>query len=336
MIQIIVQAIANQQNGKRQVLATVVDLDGSSYRKPGVRMLMDEDGNMTGAVSGGCVEKEVLRRAQRVFDSGEALVMTYDGRYRLGCEGVLYILLEPFKVSTDLQEQFFQNITLRRPFEVHCWYRKESDSVGAFGSLIYFGNGSSFSFSTNRIEQDLRGLELFSQDFQPLFKLIILGGEHDSVKLCSMAHLLGWEVEILTSWREPRQLSDFPGATKVIPTSPDMMEFNAIDQETAVVLMSHNFSLDLKYLIKLKDSRPAYLGIIGSIARRDQLHAQLLELNPETSLAFIEQIHSPAGLNIGAVTPAEIALSILSEILSITRKKEFDSLQKQTIGVSSR
>ncbi len=75
-------------------MATVVDLDGSSYRKPGVRMLITGNGDMVGAVSGGCVEKDILRRSESVFNDGKSIMMTYDGRYRLGCEGVLYILLE--------------------------------------------------------------------------------------------------------------------------------------------------------------------------------------------------------------------------------------------------
>ena len=93
---IITTTILKQEQGLKNVLATVVHLEGSSYRKPGVRMLISEDMEMTGAVSGGCVEAEVRRRAQSVFENGKSKMMTYDGRYRLGCEGILYILIEPF------------------------------------------------------------------------------------------------------------------------------------------------------------------------------------------------------------------------------------------------
>jgi xanthine/CO dehydrogenase XdhC/CoxF family maturation factor len=81
-----------KEKGLKAVLASVVDLTGSSYRKPGVRMLILEDGSMIGAVSGGCVEKDILRQSETVFKNGISKMMTYDGRYRLGCEGVLYIL----------------------------------------------------------------------------------------------------------------------------------------------------------------------------------------------------------------------------------------------------
>ena len=90
-----------KSKGLKSVLATVVALDGSSYRKPGVRMLILENDTMIGAVSGGCVEKDILRQAQSVFQSGQAKMMTYDGRFRLGCEGVLYILIEPFEPNED-------------------------------------------------------------------------------------------------------------------------------------------------------------------------------------------------------------------------------------------
>ena len=82
-----------KENGITTVLASVVALEGSSYRRPGVRMLILSDGRMIGAVSGGCVEKEIQRQAQTVFSSGNPIMMTYDGRYRLGCEGILFILI---------------------------------------------------------------------------------------------------------------------------------------------------------------------------------------------------------------------------------------------------
>ena len=91
---IIASHVEAKKLGLKTVLVTVVDLDGSSYRKPGVRMLVLENENMIGAVSGGCVEKEILRQSKSVFKTGKSKIMTYDGRFRLGCEGFLYILLE--------------------------------------------------------------------------------------------------------------------------------------------------------------------------------------------------------------------------------------------------
>ena len=86
-----------QKVDKKIVLVTVVALEGSSYRRPGVRMLINEDGEVNGAVSGGCVEKEIHHQAKGVFQTGKAKMMTYDGRLRLGCEGILCIYsLSPY------------------------------------------------------------------------------------------------------------------------------------------------------------------------------------------------------------------------------------------------
>ena len=123
--EIVKEAIKNQALGIKNVLATVVDLDGSSYRHPGVRMLLSSTGKMIGAVSGGCVEKEVLRSANSVFETGKSKIMTYDGRYRLGCEGVLYILLEPFKVSDTFKEIFLINWRKEYQFQFNLITKKK-------------------------------------------------------------------------------------------------------------------------------------------------------------------------------------------------------------------
>ncbi len=112
--EIINQAIINQQKGLKNVLVTVVHLEGSSYRKPGVRMLISEDLNSVGAVSGGCVEKEIIQRAKAVFIDEKAKIITYDGRYRLGCEGILYILIEPFYISNDFIKLFMKQFKKRK------------------------------------------------------------------------------------------------------------------------------------------------------------------------------------------------------------------------------
>ncbi|WP_297764166.1 XdhC family protein [uncultured Muriicola sp.] len=123
----------------KAVLATVVALEGSSYRKPGVRMLILENGSMVGAVSGGCVEKEIVRQAESVFKSGEAKVMTYDGRYRLGCEGILYILLESFEPKPAAIKRFKENVKNRNAFKIESSYEKKDMVHRNFGSCLIFG-----------------------------------------------------------------------------------------------------------------------------------------------------------------------------------------------------
>ena len=125
-----------KKQGLKTVLATVVALDGSSYRKPGVRMLILENGNMIGAVSGGCVEKEIVLQSESVFKSGISKIMTYDGRYRLGCEGILYILLEPFKPNKEFETAFFNCLEDRDSFEIISYFDKNIGSFMGIGSWL--------------------------------------------------------------------------------------------------------------------------------------------------------------------------------------------------------
>ncbi|SFZ92770.1 Xanthine and CO dehydrogenase maturation factor, XdhC/CoxF family [Flaviramulus basaltis] len=322
--QIVEAALLNQASNIKNVLATVVDLDGSSYRRPGVRMLLSSNGNMVGAVSGGCVENEVLRRAQSVFKTGQSKIMTYDGRYRLGCEGVLYILLEPFEVSNEFKKVFFQALENRNEFTIASYYKKEDECVGDFYSTVSFGKNDLFPFSKNHdtVTPQNKNVKIFSQSLPPCFKLLIIGGEHDAVKLCKMASLLGWEVDVVTSIKDPKQIQDFLGAKTVTANTPEAFTVSSLDKECAVVLMTHNYAQDLRYLIKLKDCKLPYIGVLGSAKRREQLQNDLFDYTTDFEDAYLESIHSPAGLNLGAITPEEIALSILSEILSIIRNKQ--------------
>lgn len=334
-IHIVEQAYINQSKGIANVLVTVVDLNGSSYRKPGVRMLIDADGNKVGAVSGGCVENEILSRSVSVFKTGVPKIITYDGRYRLGCEGILYVLLEPFYIDEIFLKRFQQSIQEREQITIQSFFYNEDDSEGNYGSLLTFSDGKQYSFSERLNVDDLVGHNVFSQTLEPRFNLLIIGGEHDAVKLCAMASLLGWEINVVTSLNDPKTREDFPGATSVTSASPEIFDFDRLNEETAVVLMTHNYSYDLKYLIKLATAKYCYLGIIGSFKRKVQLENEVFSFVPDVSDDFINSIYSPAGLNIGAVTPEEIALSIVSEIMSVVRGKEPYSLRNMKSKIHS-
>ena len=318
---IIDQALKNKQKGLKSVLATVVALDGSSYRKPGVRMLIASDGSMTGAISGGCVEKEVRRRAQTVLEDDRPKMITYDGRYRLGCEGILHILVEPFLATEESVEQFKQQLERREPFTIVSYFEKGDELYGDFGSEVVLTSGR-YYFNPAFAKAKESSLQIFEQQVEPAFRLLIIGAEHDAVKLCAMAAMLGWEVEVVSGIKDPKSLADFPGAKAVHASTPELFSFNTVDEQTAVILMTHNYALDLAYVLKLINKKIAYMGILGAAQRREQLFNAIIEYAPQLDDAFLDQIYSPAGLNLGAVTAEEIALSILSEILALTRDKQ--------------
>ncbi len=326
----IIQGFQNAQHiGLKCVIASVVALDGSSYRRPGVRMLINEHGQMTGAVSGGCVEKEILRQSDTVFKTGVSKMMTYDGRYRLGCEGTLYILIERFDPETQMLSAFESCLIERTSFKIHSFYGKETGSNENYGSEIYFSNNKQFSLNQSKKSFNHKSslCEVFSQTLKPCFRLVIIGAEHDTAQLCLMGSSLGWEVDIVIDPSNPQSLKDFPGAHQLIHKAADELILDSINSRVAIVLMTHSYVKDLQHLIALKNTKPVYIGLLGPSNRRERMLNELIERFPLLDDSIFELIYGPAGLNIGAETPQEIALSICSEILSVIREQQPRSLK---------
>lgn len=316
---IIYKAYSWQNQGLSCVLVSVVSLEGSSYRRPGVRMLFCENGLSEGAVSGGCVEKEIWYQAQSVFKDNIPKMIKYDGRLRLGCEGIIHLLLEPFHISDRLYTTFNKTISKRLSFEMISYYKDQFGPNPQMGSNIKL-EGQFFSFTKkNKILKE--GLQ-FGQLMKPPFKLIIIGAEHDAVQLCKAASLLGWEIMIITAPDENKTIDYFPGATSLIAPFYDQIPSDIIDSETAIILMTHSFNKDVQYLNALITSKPAYFGLLGPAHRRERLMNELLELSPLVELSFLEILKGPTGINIGAESAEEISISILADILSVIRAQE--------------
>lgn len=323
-----------QQSGKKAVFVSVVALDGSSYRRPGVRMVINEDGDSAGAVSGGCVEKEIERQAQSVFQSGKAKIMTYDGTLRIGCEGILYILIEPAFLSEELVNEFEHQLKTRQSFTIDSYYYYETGEYDNAGSLITL-NEKTHSLRPSFQPEKTADQSLFSQSFDPLFQLFIFGAEHDAVQLCKATSLLGWDVTIVAAEDESKSIDFFPGAASLITPSFEKINPSVFDEQTAVIIMTHSYNKDVQYLMALQNSNPAYIGLLGPVKRRERVLSMLLEYSPETPIKFLEQIHGPAGINIGAESASEIAVSILAEILSVIRHQEPMALRNKTGSIHS-
>lgn len=326
--QLFQSSLAWRQAGKLTVLATVVHLEGSSYRRPGVRMAISETGEAVGAISGGCVEKEIIRQAQAVIQSGKSRIMTYDGRFRIGCDGVIYILLELLMVTDDLRRDFENVLKKRQAFRTESYYYMKTGEFESIGSRLILAE-KSYSLNTDFHPEALKDQECFEQSFPPLFQLYIFGAEHDAVQLCKAAHNLGWEVSIVASPDEAKSVEFFPGAERLITPAFDSIDTSVLDEHTAVMLMSHSFHKDVQYLIALKDVKPAYFGLLGPGQRRERLLAEFMNYCPDPSLEFLEQLRGPAGINIGAESPSEVALSILAEILSVQRNQKPMALKEK-------
>ncbi|MFC5980707.1 XdhC family protein [Flavobacterium salmonis] len=323
--------ILAQAMGLKSVMATVVAIEGSSYRRPGVRMLLFENNTMVGAVSGGCVENEILKQSQSVFLDNKAKIMVYDGRYRLGCEGVLYILLEPFSPDAAVWQALNYVEQQRQSLEIESFYTKTAGNHSGLGSVFHF-EGNKFSFFNIQLDQSLPS---YTQLLKPRFHLIIIGSEHDAVQLCHFAFLTGWEVTIVASAKDYKTEANFPGATQVVHLSAEEISSLSIDTDTAVVLMTHSYVNDLKFLIELKNMQPAYLGLLGPVKRRNQLLNEFFEYTESFNEGLLDVAFGPSGISIGAETPQEIAISIIAEILSVIRKEEPMSLKYKNSAIHS-
>ncbi|OHX63862.1 XdhC family protein [Flammeovirga pacifica] len=329
--QIVLKAHNWNTNGIATVLVTVVALDGSSYRKPGVRMLISEEGDMFGAVSGGCVETEIKRQSQDVFIHQEAKVIRYNGRLRLGCEGVLTLLIEPFVVSSDDLKRFNQLIDERKNIDCHSLYSENALIMGQ--SHTRFISQSKSVFQSNLLI-DHPQFNCFDQSLSPIFQLYIFGVDHDAVPLAQFALGNSWKVTIVDSIHGKGEESAFPHGVEYIKINEDEVHQLSFDAHTAVVLMTHNLIKDLHYLTQLQNQTIGYLGILGAKKRKKKLIQSLIDFSNDVSNAFLESIHSPCGLDIGAETPQEIAISIIGEIIQIQKNKSKDKTLDQQYHIT--
>ncbi len=332
---------------KKAALATVVRVKGSSYRGPGARMYLTNDGRWTGAISGGCLEGDALRKARTVMNSGLPQLITYDTtddenpafKVALGCNGVVDVLLEPVSAlhnpMTTLER--LPSFSNGKPVAMATVFCSEVAEALAGEQILLSPDGFQVTEHGNRwlkelIAQDLQHclsvkqsrtveystdqgtLEVFLEVFEPDLTLAIYGGGFDARPLSAMAQLLGWGVSVADECVAHLIPQHFPGATLhacQTPHLPSAMQHSAY---TAVVLMSHNYHFDLSALKAALATEAPYIGILGPRKRTEKMFAQLETEGVFLTEADMARIYSPIGLDIGASSPEEIALSVLAEI----------------------
>jgi len=327
---------------RKAALATVVKVRGSSYRSPGARMLITDDGKWVGSISGGCLEGDALRKARMVMQSNKPMTITYDTREEsnqnlgigLGCNGVIDVLIEPIHPeenynSVTLFESFLQKnepIALATIFSPD--FAGEKLVMNSAGDFTYTVTNQDISnairadlaesFETKKSQAKLYGsTEVFLELIQPVVKLILFGGGFDARPVSAMAKTLGWDVTVTDECVAHIAPVFFPSADTLSLCKREFIErdFN-ITPYTACVLMSHNYEYDRDVLKKLLTTNTPYIGILGPRKRFDKMVAEFKKEGIELSVDAIHRIHSPIGLDIGAETPDEIAVSIIAEIQS--------------------
>lgn len=338
-----------EAQGIPAALATVVAVSGSSYRRPGARMLMTADGPLAGGVSGGCLESDVFQRACQVMEQGKPDLVTYDTTedgdivfgVGLGCRGVIQILIEPLK-SRRPDLEFLTDLLRRREAGVCATvFRCEGEGGTRLGQRFLlaqsgavcdglrdtelmrsvFADAQSVLASGPSQTQEYAlangSVEVWFEAIMPTPALVVFGAGHDAPPLVRLAKEIGWHVTIADTRPAYATSERFPQADAVHAVSMDnALASITLDAKTSVVLLTHNYHQDLALLEQLLPLGISYLGILGPKRRTERLLADLPSgLVTDEALA---PLHSPIGLDIGADTPESIALSVLAEIQAMT------------------
>ncbi len=330
---------------RKAALATVVKVRGSSYRSPGARMLITDDGRWVGSISGGCLEGDALRKARAVMTDKKSMTVTYDTREEsnqnlgigLGCNGVIDVLIEPiengeasnpiagFQSLLQKQEPVAMATVFNGPDQVGR--KLMLTSSGSTSGELNFGTLSAQLvtdltqvFATKKSEAkkyiaDGIEYEVFLELIQPAVNLIIFGGGFDARPVSELAKSLGWTVSVTDECVAHIAPIFFPSADKLSLCQREFVDrdFN-ITPYTACVLMSHNYEYDRDVLKKLIKTDTPYIGILGPRKRFDKMLVEFNQQGITLSDDDLKRIHSPIGLDIGAEAPDEIALSIIAEI----------------------
>lgn len=327
---------------RKAALATVVRVKGSSYRSPGARMLITDDGRWVGSISGGCLEGDALRKARQVMMDQKAMTVTYDTREEsnqnlgigLGCNGVIDVLIEPIEATKDWNpiREMEQLANIHHPIALATVFSGDAtgEKIAMNENEIIFQTISSKALS-GLIQKDLINLlahrksetrsyptdaEVFLEIVQPAISLLIFGGGFDARPVCELAKSLGWNVSVTDECVAHIAPVFFPTADKLSLCQRDFIErdFN-ITAYTACVLMSHNYEYDRDVFKKIIKTPSPYIGILGPRKRFDKMQDEFLKEGIHLTSEDHHRIHSPIGLDIGAEAPDEIAVSIIGEIL---------------------
>lgn len=340
------QAISN---GDSLAVATIVDVEGAAYRRPGAKMVIEPDGTSHGGITAGCLEDPLQAVANDVLESGSATVVTYDltdddgWGLGLGCNGVIDVLIEPVDDSWQRAVNVYAD---RRACSLVTAVESEDPSIPV-GARTIIGDGESEdeSHAHSRaslpasvvddietrardcaVEGDLDRVPVSTETgevvlvvdgVEPPRRLVVFGSQPDVRPVTRLATRVGLRVTVATA-RGGRANSDaFPAAERVLAIHPTDLSDLEIDERTCVVLMSHNFVDDRLALEAALETETPYIGLMGPRKRFEQIQSALEEDGVDLSASDRERVATPVGLDLGGGEPMEIALSIVSEVIAV-------------------
>ncbi len=361
-LQLIIQAYDHAKTEHQKVaLATVVQVDGSAYRRPGARMLVTEEGHLTGAISGGCLEGDALRKAQSVIFQQKSMLVTYDTTddddqkfgVGLGCNGIIHVLIEPidfgdarnpvelikaasldrtacllltlFSVKNSKIEQIGTVMLDKNGQRLGNWneriHRRELKTL-LESELDSFDSGS--QIRNYPVEEDV---SVFFEVLKPATRVLLFGAGNDTQPLAKMADILGLELILIDGRKNLATSARFPFAKQIIHGSAEeVVEQIETDPHTVALLMTHNFEYEAVVLEKLVTCMIPYIGILGPKRKTEKL---IQRLESKGIQVYPENIYAPMGLDIGAEGSEEIALSILAEVKAVLAKKQGTFLREK-------
>jgi xanthine dehydrogenase accessory factor len=362
LIQIINVYQKAKLNHQSVALATVVMVNGSAYRRPGARMLINETGEFTGAISGGCLEGDALKKAQLVIFQQKSMVVTYDTTDEddqkfgigLGCNGIIQILIEPIQIFDPLNpvELLIKSIQESQNFALTTFFSIHNALEEQIGTRLYGLNQEfipdlnpelaqlfkqnleyqSPILSTKKLLFNLNQKHYaFVERFHQQFNVVIFGAGNDVIPLVNMLDLLGYPPVLIDGRANYANKNRFPNAKEIIISSAEeAFESYSLGANDFVLLMTHNFEYEAKILQQIIELNVPYIGVLGPKKKTFKL---LERLNLPLSNEFIvsKNIYAPIGLDLGAESSEEIAVSIVSEILAVLNRK-LPSFLRNKIG----
>jgi len=305
-------ALAWHEAGDGAVLATVVETWGSAPRPVGSALAISGAGEMAGSVSGGCVEGAVVVEAAEVLKSGSPRLLEYgvsdDDAFVVGlaCGGRIRVLLEP--VGAALPADMLAGIVAARAARQPVAYVVDT---ATFDRRLAGPDAFPERFRADRSGFEEDGTT-FVAVYNPPLRLAVVGAVHIAQPLVAMAHLAGYDVTVIDPRDAFASEARFPGRTLVHDWPDDALAALGVDARTAIVTLTHDPKLDDPALVAALRSGAFYVGALGST----RTHAKRMERLGAAGLgeAEVSRLNAPVGLDIGAKSPAEIAVSILAEI----------------------
>jgi xanthine/CO dehydrogenase XdhC/CoxF family maturation factor len=352
--------------GERMALATIVAVRGSTYRRPGARLLVPEQGAPVGNISGGCLEGDVADMARIVMEEGRARLASWDltadddavWGLGLGCNGAIEVFIEPADRAAEVAHALRTALDEERPISLvtvlgsgtaavapgaRLVVRPDGDVEGSLGDAALDAEATTAALELLGSERseirtfagDVRG---FVEVLEPPLRLVICGAGHDAIPLVQAASVAGWNVVVVDDRPAFLTHDRFPAARAFVQVDDpaDVAKAANVDPRTYVVVMTHNFLRDKEYLRSLLATDAAYVAMLGPAARTQRLLIELADEGLAVSDRVRERLHGPAGLDLGAEGPEEIAQAIVAEIVAVKRGRRGGFLKERPTPIHDR